>query len=90
MKKLLFVVLVLIATNCFADTFKVPFRCYKKELIEEFAKVGIILDEDNPDAHGFIENRGAEYYIHTYDKPDNAQLFVDIPVKVMQNKRDGI
>lgn len=87
MKILLAIILIFITTQAMAMDFEIPFRCYKQTLIDEFAKVGIILDSENEDSHGFIENKGSQYIIHTYGRPSNLRPFIDIPLKVKRMKQ---
>jgi len=67
-------------------TLSLPFRCYKKTLTEEFEKAGIILDEEDEDSDGYIENKGSSYKIHLYSRPKDLQPFIDIPRKVEMMK----
>lgn len=83
MKKLIItILLVIIATNCHALSLNIPFRCWESELIKEFRAEGINLDKTDPYGDGFIENCGANYRIHLYDRPDDMQPYIQIPRKV--------
>ena len=63
-------VLLLFATNCFADEFRIPLRCHPKELQNHFAETGRKLDlsgnDETRDSWGFIENKGSSFVIYTY------------------------
>lgn len=93
MKKItiLLILTLFIATNCFATSFRVPFRCWEKELIREFKEVGINLDKDDPFSDGYIDNCGAYYIIYTYQTPrsEYIQLFVNIPLKVQRKLEES-
>lgn len=95
MKKLLLILIALfVATNCYATSMTVPFRCWEEELIREFAKEGINMDKKDPDSDGFIENCGAYYKIHTYKPipPGGHEPYVQVPRRVfikMKEIEDG-
>ena len=86
MKLFIILLILLITSNAFAISMEVPFRCYKQTLIKEFAKEGIILDEDDENADGFIENRGDSYIIHLYEYPESFEIYKEIPLKVQRMK----
>ena len=77
MKKIGLILILLIATNCYADSFKVPFSCYPKEVQKVFTEYDVKLDLDANErtegSWGFLENKGTEYWIHTY-YPTNTKI----------------
>lgn len=72
MKKLIFIVILLMATSCLADTIQIPFSCYPKEIQKKFAATGRKLDLTGNDrdvnSWGFIDNKGTHYDIVTYNQ----------------------
>ena len=90
MKKLILTLLILtlIVTTSNALTLTIPFKCWKSELIKEFAEIGINLDEDDPFSDGLIENCGSSYKIHLYRNPTDLTPFIEIPKKVAQKLKE--
>jgi hypothetical protein len=86
---LLVIILTFLLTECYAVSFKVPFRCNKPLLIERFKERGIILDEDDPQSHGWIDNKGSYYFIYTYVRPEDLEPFIKIPLEVQHELSNG-
>ena len=84
MKYIIFLLIVLFATNVYANSLLVRFPCWEEKLIEEFEKAGIDLDKKDPFSDGWIENMGRSYKIHLFKRPQDYQPFVDIPLKVQK------
>ena len=62
-------VLVLIS-NCFADSLEIPKSCYPIKLQEKFLLKGLVLDlpgeERTVISWGLLENKGGMFVIYTY------------------------
>ena len=78
--KTLIVLLILVATAItgYADEFRIPFGCYPQELQNKFEEYGYRLELDATyraaDSWGFLENRGNEYRIFTYNSLSAQEL----------------
>ena len=71
-------VMLLLCSLSYADSFRIPFSCYPKEVQKDFQIAGYKLDlspnDRTEESWGFIESRGSHYFIHTY-RPAVAQDF---------------
>lgn len=73
-KAMLIIVFMFITTSLFADRVDIPFSCYPKKIQAAFAERGKKLDlsanDRTDDSWGFIESKGSNYSIYTYEPLD--------------------
>lgn len=72
------VLILSVMNTCFPDSVQFPFPCYPVRLQNEFKESGIKLDlsgnDRTPESWGFLENKGAEFIIHTYKAVSTKDL----------------
>lgn len=92
MKKIaLIIILMLIAGYAIADEIICPFTTYPREVQKRFAEHGYKVDLDGndrtPESWAFLDNRGSELRICTY-QPITKKGF-DTITKVLFRRNDG-
>ena len=88
MKKVLILLLlnllVLLAIYAYGDELKVPLDCYPRELQTRFAKHGFKLDlngnDRTRDSWGFLENKGTDFSIITYEPMTEEEFYETIKI----------
>ena len=91
MKKLITIILILIATTAHADKLIIPFDCYPTEVQEKFLTEGIKLDLDGnertQESWGFLKNEGNQFIIYTYNSITIEEL--DIVMEILNGSNNG-
>jgi len=91
MKKYIIIIILMLATTCFADTLQIPFSVYPKKIQREFKKIEVRLDLNPNDrterSWGFLENKGTSFNIITY-KPVNAEDFPVIQEIIFHSQKE--
>ncbi len=84
MKKIIFLIILLIAFNCYADEFQQIFTCYPRKVQEIFNRYDLKIDlrpeNRTLDSWGFIRSYGNHFSIFTYRKLTKEKIALTMKI----------
>ena len=88
MRIILTILFLLLPLSVFADELEIPFDCWPKQLLAEFAKTGrkvdLVPEHRTKESWGYILSKGSSYKIYTYypATPDDFEVIKEVVFKV--------